>query len=78
VADTAYRDPAGTLVPETQLVGSGPATVAAGGRAVTGTWSKQAIDQPLALHMPDAAALLLAPGNTWVELVPMTGAVGIS
>jgi hypothetical protein len=77
VVNTAARDPAGNPVPETRLVGrTGPALVAIGGQAVAATWSKGALADPVVLTGPDGAPVRLAPGSTWVELVPdRTGAV---
>lgn len=60
----------GASVPTYELVGTGPATVATGGKVVEGTWSKSAPDAPLVLLDAAGAPLTLAPGNTWVELVP--------
>jgi hypothetical protein len=65
-------DPAGNRVPETQLVGTGEALVASGGKTVTVTWTKTAQDQRLALTDANGNPVALAPGNTWVELVPKT------
>ena len=57
-------------VPTYDLVGEGDVTVATGGRTVAGTWRKTAVDAPLQLFRADGSPLLLAPGTTWVELVP--------
>jgi len=57
-------------VPTYSLVGSGEGTVATGGMTVPVTWSKAAEDQPMVLTLADGSAADLAPGNTWVELVP--------
>jgi hypothetical protein len=37
---------------------------------IDGVWRKAAIDQPMQLFAADGSPILLAPGNTWVELVP--------
>jgi hypothetical protein len=37
---------------------------------VTGTWSKSSVTSPVQLTGADGAPMRLAPGNTWVELVP--------
>lgn len=66
-------DPAGSPVPETKLVGTGEALVATGGRTLPVTWSKTATDAPLTLTTADGADVRLAPGATWVELVPNGG-----
>lgn len=60
----------GAAVPTYELVGSGQAVVATAGRTVTGTWTKAAADAPLQLVGADGAPILLAPGNTWVEMIP--------
>lgn len=57
-------------IPTYELVGEGEVTVATGGRTLTGTWRKDAVDAPLRLFTDAGDPLLLAPGNTWVELVP--------
>jgi hypothetical protein len=71
-------DAAGTHVPETVLSGSGAALVASAGRAVAATWSKGAVGAPMSLVGRDGRPVTLAPGNTWVELVPNgSGAVAV-
>jgi Protein of unknown function (DUF3048) N-terminal domain/Protein of unknown function (DUF3048) C-terminal domain len=39
-----------------------------GGRYVTGTWTKGAIDQPFGFTLADGGPLKMAPGQTYVEL----------
>jgi hypothetical protein len=70
MVDTPFRDPAGVAVPETQLVGTGDAVVASGGKHVAVTWSKDAVDTPLVLTGADGQPVRLEPGPTWIELVP--------
>jgi hypothetical protein len=78
VVNTGFKDPAGNPVPETQMVGSGEALVATGGSTVAVTWSKDSITAPLTLKTLDGRPVLLAPGNTWVELVPTgSGSVAV-
>jgi hypothetical protein len=72
VVNTRFVDPAGNPVPETRMVGGGEALVASGGSAVAATWSKASETAPVVLTGPDGGPVLLAPGNTWVELVPKT------
>lgn len=67
---TRFRAQGGERVPTYDLVGEGVALVATGGRTVTGTWRKAAVDAPLQLFTESGDPLMLAPGNTWVELVP--------
>ena len=79
LVDSGTRDPAGNVVPETQLIGSGEALVATGGKTIPATWKKDATTGPLTLTGADGQAVKLAPGKTWVELVPTsTGAVAVS
>ena len=70
MVDTAFSDPAGTPVPETQVVGSGEAVIATGGRSITATWTKPDASTPFSLTAADGTPIALAPGNTWVELMP--------
>lgn len=75
-ADTGTRDPAGNPVPETVMVDSGDAIVATGGKQLAAKWSKASTGEPIVLtSAADGSALALAPGNTWVELVPPAGSI---
>lgn len=77
--NTPYTDPAGTPVPETQVIGSGEAVIATGGKSVTATWTKPDAATPFSLTAADGTPITLAPGNTWVELMPSsTGSVTTS
>lgn len=67
--DWAYGE-----VPRTVLVGSGEGWVSVAGRTAHAIWSKDAAGSPIALTADDGSPLRLAPGNTWVELVPTEGA----
>lgn len=79
VRATAARDPAGNPVPETLLVGGGEALVATGGRTLAATWVKTGVGERVVLRGADGNPVRLAPGNTWVELVPNSGgAVAVS
>ena len=73
VVATAGVDPAGNPVPETLLVGRGDALIATGGRTLPVTWVKNSVTDRLVLLGPDGNPALLAPGTTWVELVPTSG-----
>lgn len=69
----------GAVVPTYTLVGSGEATLASAGRTVAVRWQKDSRDAPLRLFTADGAPAELAPGNTWVELVPAgTGSLTVS
>jgi hypothetical protein len=69
--DSGFDAQLGAPVPDLRLVGSGTGALATGGRAVGVTWSKAERDAPLVLTAPDGAVATLAPGTTWVELVPL-------
>lgn len=60
-------------VPKTVMLGSGEAWVSVAGRTAHGTWAKDAAGSPIVLTADDGSPLRLAPGNTWVELVPVDG-----
>jgi hypothetical protein len=73
VVTTAARDPAGNPVPETVLDGSGKALVASAGHTVAATWTKGSVGDPVVLRQEDGDPVTLAPGTTWIELVPNRG-----
>ncbi|MFN3707577.1 DUF3048 domain-containing protein [Microcella sp.] len=61
-------------IPTTFLAGeSGTGFVATGGRTVPVTWSKASMTDPIRIVDEHGVAVRLAPGNTWVELVPRSG-----
>ena len=68
--NSPYGAQGGAPVPTYALVGEGEAVVATGGHTVAATWRKTAPDAPLQLFAADGSPVLLAPGNTWVELIP--------
>ncbi|QTE29141.1 DUF3048 domain-containing protein [Pengzhenrongella sicca] len=77
--DTGTVDPAGTAVLESVMVDSGDATVVTGGMQIAAKWSKASIAEPIVLtNAADGSVIRLAPGNTWVELVPPAGSITAS
>lgn len=83
LTDTGTMDVAGSIVWETVMVDSGEALVASGGKTIPATWSKSAVDEPVVLSTADGESVELAPGVTWIELVPradgpMAGSVAVS
>jgi hypothetical protein len=51
---------------------------ATGGRTVPATWREGSVVEPVALTGADGGPVRLAPGTTWVELVPTsTGSVTV-
>lgn len=66
-------------VPETLLVGyEGAGFVSSGCSSVPVTWSQESVNDPLVLVTEDGDEIELAPGNTWIQLVPVTGSTSVS
>ncbi|MGA9716029.1 MAG: DUF3048 domain-containing protein [Aeromicrobium sp.] len=70
IQDAGYTDPAGNPVPETVVEGSGTATIFRGSEVVEVTWNKPALDSPITFTTADGLPYTVAPGKTFVELVP--------
>jgi hypothetical protein len=63
----------GGLEVQAQLYGtSGPVQVYRNGTATVGTWSRSSISSPTVFTDTAGNAISLAPGRTWVELLPDT------
>lgn len=60
-------------IPTSKMVDSGDGVVATGGGVLEVRWSKSAQDAPIELRDTSGARVLLAPGQTWVELIPADG-----
>lgn len=60
-------------VPKTELIGSGEAWVSSGGSMIAAVWSKPSPTGLIRLVDPAGNVVRLAPGNTWIELVPLSG-----
>jgi hypothetical protein len=65
-------------IPTVNLIGQGEAWVSTGGATVPATWIKSSLTDPIRLIDANGVAVRLAPGNTWVELVPLGGAVSFT
>ena len=69
--DSGMDAQGGTMVPDYKLAGEkGKALVATGGKTIEARWIKGGSAKPMRLQTMDGEDLTLAPGNTWVELVP--------
>jgi hypothetical protein len=55
---------------ESLTQGSGPAWVLRNGMVEEGTWNCPAYGDITTYRFPDGRTMTLAPGNTWIELVP--------
>ncbi len=69
VGDAGYKDPAGNPVPETKLMGKGPAMIFHDGRLVRATWHKNSLGGALSFTGKGGDVKIPA-GHVWVELVP--------
>jgi len=63
----------GLGVPKTELIGDGRAWVMSEGKVVEARWSKSSRTAIIRLALPDGTPVRLAPGNSWVELMPTSG-----
>jgi hypothetical protein len=68
--NTGLVDSSGTEVPEADVVGEGDAWVFTGGYVIPGRWSKGSKTEITEFVDGAGQEILLAPGTTWVELVP--------
>jgi hypothetical protein len=75
VAHSGITDAAGNEDPFVLAYGSGAARVLRNGVAEEGHWSRPSVGDPFAFTSTTGGALTLAPGPTWIELVPTDGSV---
>jgi hypothetical protein len=68
--DTRITDAAGNPVPNFDLVGKGDLLVFRNGQVVEGTWERDGQGDATTLLDEQGDEILLAPGQTWVELFP--------
>lgn len=68
--DSGVRDSTGAVVPEADAVGEGDAWLLSGGRAQPGRWHKPTADAITTYTTAAGDPLQLAPGPTWVEVLP--------
>jgi hypothetical protein len=57
-------------IPTTRLVSQGKGYVATGGSIIEINWIKATAESPIVLTTNSGEAVLLAKGNTWIELLP--------
>lgn len=65
-------------IPKTIMVGSGEAFVSTGGGTIHATWSKADRGAPIRLVDDSGTTIRLAPGGTWIELVPDDGEIRLT
>ena len=66
------ESPGGSGDVESQTVGSGAGYVLRNGEAIKVTWSRQAGNDPMIFKDSAGRVVAMAPGRTWVEIVPDT------
>ncbi len=59
-------------VPHARVVGTGVAWISTGGKTVEAIWTKSQPDSMTVFTLANGETIKLAPGRTWIELVPTT------
>jgi Protein of unknown function (DUF3048) N-terminal domain/Protein of unknown function (DUF3048) C-terminal domain len=67
---TDQVDKNGVTSPKAITVGKGKAYIFRNGKVIVGTWSRDSADQATTFKDKDGNEIPLAPGQTWVELLP--------
>jgi hypothetical protein len=78
VVPGTVRDVNGQLSPESRVIGEGEAVLLRGGRALRGRWTRPSLDAPTNFVDVAGNPLLLARGQTWVELIPQGRSIVLS
>jgi hypothetical protein len=78
VTHSGIIDAAGNEDPFVLAYGSGSVVLLRGGHQVTGHWSRPSIEAAYRFTDDRGAPLALAPGRTWVELIPPGGSTTVS
>ena len=77
VTDSDFLDSAGNPSPEVDLTGSGKAYVLRDGEVIRVRWERDSLHDVTTFVTKDGTEITLAPGRTWVELVPSWVPVGL-
>ncbi len=72
VANSRILDHAGNPSPDVTLTGTGRAYVFRDGRMILGRWERPTLHDLTRFYGKDGSEIALAPGSTWVELLPST------
>jgi hypothetical protein len=70
IASTGLHDVLGNASPLDATVGSNPVWVLRNGKMIKGTWKRPKVTSPLTLLDSAGHVIGLAPGRTWIELLP--------
>lgn len=73
IASTGLRDVLGNPSPLDVTIGSNPAWVLRDGKMIRAQWSRKTLGQEISLTDARGKPVALAPGRTWVELLPRPG-----
>ncbi len=76
--DSGITDANGVPSPEVVSTGRGVAYVFRNGRRIKGTWERDGLKEITVFRDANGDEISLAPGNTWVELLPNTIAIETS
>jgi hypothetical protein len=72
------RDGAGNTTPQLTLVGSGAATLLRDGVRIRGTWHRASLGAHTTFVDTEGRPFVLAPGNSWIELLPTSRSASYS
>jgi hypothetical protein len=78
VTDSDFLDSAGNPSPEVELTGSGKAYVLRDGTVIRCRWERESLKDVTTFVTKDGTEITLAPGRTWVELLPSWVEVGFA
>jgi hypothetical protein len=70
IASTGLHDVLGAPSPLDVTTGSNTAWVLRDGKMIKGTWTRKTRDDEFSLHDTQGHTIALAPGRTWIELLP--------
>lgn len=68
--ETGRTDSSGAPVPDFEVLGTGPAVVFRDGTAIVGRWERGRLGDFFRFFTEEGSEILLAPGTTWIHLVP--------
>jgi hypothetical protein len=73
IASTGLHDVLGNASPLDVTVGGNKVWVLRNGKMISGTWKRPKVTSPLTLLDKQGHVIKLAPGRTWIELLPKPG-----
>jgi hypothetical protein len=78
ISEDTIVDASGSYSPLVEMTGTGKAWVFRDGRAIAGRWERGSEGDLTTFLTKDGEEIPLAPGATWVELVPTDGSVSFA